>query len=81
MLKVACTTGMTGCYIGHLFTELEPPCSQCAPDNQLVLYGTLYTGERGRLVVREYGFDFYGNPKLIEKIREGWCRHGVQSAT
>lgn len=80
MLKVACTMGLTGCYIGHLFSEIEPPCKACGSNAHLEICGTLHTGEQGRLIVRDYGFDFYGNPQLVEDIKRRWCDNGKLSA-
>ena len=74
LLKYACTVDELSCIIGNVFAELRPPCGLCRC-GQLVICGTTVTGEEATLIVTEFGFDFDGDPDLIDKIRQRRCNN------
>lgn len=73
MLKVACTKSEASCLIGNLFVELMPPCDICG-QNDLIIKGKTYSNAEAVVVIRDYGFDFYGVQSDIESIRKKECQ-------
>lgn len=74
MLRYACTKEELSCIIGNLFAELRPPCAACRR-GQLVICGTTVTGGEATLIVTEFGFDYNGDPDLINTIRQRRCNN------
>lgn len=64
------------CVIGNLFAVLEPPCDG-VPDDRLVLCGSTFSGDGGRLelVPEKDGFvcRFSGNEKDLEMALKRPC--------
>lgn len=59
----------------NLFTELRPVCGRCEGDS-VVLCGVTYEGTEETVVLREYGFDYSGDPETVERIRKRRCING-----
>lgn len=77
MIRVACTPSETSCLISNLFTEIRPVCGFCGCDS-VVLCGVTYEGTEETVVLREYGFDYSGDPETVENIRKRRCINGNQ---
>ena len=77
MTRFACTPSETSCLVSNLFTELRPVCGHCEGDS-VVLCGVTYEGAEETVVLREYGFDYSGDPDVVERIRKRRCINGNQ---
>ena len=75
MTRFACTPSETSCLVSNLFTELRPVCGRCEGDS-VVLCGVTYEGAEETVVLREYGFDYSGDPETVEIIRKRRCING-----
>lgn len=75
MTRFACTPSETSCLVSNLFTELRPVCGRCEGDS-VVLCGVTYEGAEETVVLREYGFDYSGDPEAVERIRKRRCING-----
>ncbi|WP_298014361.1 hypothetical protein [uncultured Megasphaera sp.] len=42
----------------------------------MVLCGVTYEGQEETVVLRDYGFDYSGNPETVENIRKRRCIYG-----
>lgn len=77
MTRFACMPSETSCLVSNLFTELRPVCGRCEADS-VVLCGMTYEGTEETVVLREYGFDYSGDPATVENIRKRRCIYGNQ---
>ena len=73
MTRFACTPSETSCLVSNLFTELLPVCGHCEGDS-VGLCGVTYERAEETVVLREYGFDYSGDPETVERIRK---RRGI----
>ena len=62
MTRIGATPSETSCLISNLFTEIRPVCGHCEGDS-VVLCGVTYEGQEETVVLRDYGFDYSGDPK------------------
>lgn len=69
MTRIGATPSETSCLISNLFTEIQPVCGHCEGDS-VVLCGVTYEGQEETVVLRDYGFDYSGDPETVEKIRK-----------
>lgn len=75
MTRIGATLSETSCLISNLFTEIRPVCGHCEGDS-VVLCGVTYEGQEETVVLRDYGFDYSGNPETVENIRKRRCIYG-----
>lgn len=75
MTRTGATPSETSCLISNLFTEIRPVCGHCEGDS-VVLCGVTYEGQEETVVLRDYGFDYSGDPETVEKIRKRRCIYG-----
>lgn len=75
MTRIGATPSETSCLISNLFTEIRPVCGRCEGDS-VVLCGVTYEGQEETVVLRDYGFDYSGDPETIENIRKRRCIYG-----
>lgn len=66
MTRIGATPSETSCLISNLFTEIRPVCGHCEGDS-VVLCGVTYEGQEETVVLRDYGFDYSGDPETVEK--------------
>ena len=62
MTRIGATPSETSCLISNLFTEIRPVCGHCEGDS-VVLCGVTYEGQEETVVLRDYGFDYSGDPE------------------
>ncbi|EKS54287.1 hypothetical protein D186_23636, partial [Citrobacter freundii ATCC 8090 = MTCC 1658 = NBRC 12681] len=81
MSKVACTRKEMSCLISNLFQELTPPCGPCRCPHlgdDFILSGVLTgTNEVATIRVTDYGFEYYGNVDVLNKIRGNRCLYAA----
>ena len=75
MTRIGATPSETSCLISNLFTEIRPVCGHCEGDS-VVLCGVTYEGQEETVVLRDYGFDYSGDPETVENIRKRRCIYG-----
>lgn len=75
MTRIGATPSETSCIISNLFTEIRPVCGRCEGDS-VVLCGVTYEGQEETVVLRDYGFDYSGDPETVENIRKRRCIYG-----
>jgi hypothetical protein len=71
-IEFACSPEELSCIIGNLFANLEPPCKYVR-STHLMICGTTYSGNSGRLTVLGDRCSFYGVPADLENARKGPC--------
>ena len=80
-LKVACTRKELSCIIANLFAEVKPVCDVCEAllDSDLVIGGAVAGTEDdfAYIKVTEYGFDYYGDPVVLNRVRGARCLRGT----
>lgn len=72
--RVLIRRGEISCLIGHLFSELEPPC-QAEAAGEITITGTTHSGKRGTLAITGEAFCFIGEQEDIIKATEKTCPH------
>ena len=65
MTRIGATPSETSCLISNLFTEIRPVCGHCEGDSVVLC-----------VVLRDYGFDYAGNPETVENIQKRRCIYG-----
>ena len=70
MTRIGATPSETSCLISNLFTEIRPVCGRCEGDS-VVLCGVTYEGQEETVVLRDYGFDYSGDPETKISESEG----------
>ncbi|MCL2856213.1 MAG: hypothetical protein FWE19_00615 [Oscillospiraceae bacterium] len=80
-VKVACTRKELSCIIANLFAEVKPICDVCDAllDSDLVLGGALAGSDDdfAYIKVTEYGFDYYGDYDVLDRVRRARCPSGT----
>lgn len=76
MMRYVCNKRELSCIIPLIFKTLEIPCCYCNKDiNDLVITGTTHNDKSATIILRDYGFDYYGESGQIEKVRGLKCIH------
>lgn len=74
LTRYVCDKRELSCLIPNIFKEIKEPCCRCKEEiNDIVIYGTTYDNKEATLIIRDYGFDYYGDEKIINKIRKQRC--------
>lgn len=77
MRKIACSKRELSCLISNLFSELLPLCdSECSKlsSDDLIIFGKLIgLEEMATIRITEYGCDYIGNEKILDKILNKRC--------
>ncbi len=61
------------CFVGNLFAELEPPCSEESPPGALTLCGRTAAGREAMLFIYRERCLFVGELDDLEAVRNGKC--------
>ena len=74
LIRYVCDKRELSCIISNLFKEVKEPCNRCKEKiDDLVICGITHKGIEVTIIIREYGFDYYGEPGIIEEIRNQRC--------
>lgn len=74
LTRYVCDKRELSCLIPNIFKEIREPCCRCKEKiNDIVIYGTTYDDKEATLIIRDYGFDYYGDESTINKIRQQRC--------
>lgn len=74
LTRYVCDKRELSCIIPAMFKEITEPCCRCKEGiDDLVICGTTYDNKEATIIVRDYGFDYYGDESTINKIRQQRC--------
>lgn len=74
LTRFVCDRRELSCIIPTLFKKLKVPCCRCKEKiNDLVISGITNDNKEATIIIRDYGFDYYGDEKDIIKIRQQRC--------